>query len=98
MRNHRLPGKDVKASGSMPHPQPSPNDNGVFLELRRLSRFLPSCGAAHVRHAETFALRIHAAYEFVDDLGHVARCLDASGAFNMSRQFILLLTELAAIV
>jgi len=39
-----------------------------------------------MRHADAIVFGIYAANKLVNNLGHVAGCLDASGVFNMRRQ------------
>ncbi len=86
MGYYGLSGRYIERSTFVLHVKLPPNHNCVLFELRRLARLLPPGGAAHVRYADSIVFRIHAANKFVNDLRHVAGCLNASGIFNVSRQ------------
>jgi hypothetical protein len=83
---HRLTRSDIEYTALMAHAQLPSNHYGVLLKIGRLPWLLPSRGAAHVRDADALAFRVHAANEFINDLRHVSRRLDASGALNVRRQ------------
>src|SRR6185312_2974557 len=86
MSHYGLPRRNVEGPSFMLHVQLAANHDGIFLKLRRLPGLLPSCGAAHVRDAEALGLRIYAAKKLVNDLGHIARCLNARRLINVGRQ------------
>src|SRR5258707_3767875 len=86
MGQYGLAGRDIERSILMLHAQLATNHDCVLFEFRRLSWLLPSGGAAHVRNADAVVFRIYAAKKFVDDLGHVTRCLNTSRLINVSRQ------------
>lgn len=91
MSDYGLAGRYIERSTFVHHVELAPNHNGVLLELRSLSRLLPSRGAAHVGNAEAISFRIYAAKKLVNMFRHVAGSLDARGVFNVSRQEIVLL-------
>src|SRR5262245_12236451 len=86
VRHYGLPGRNIEASFPVAHVQLSSNHDRVLLKLRRLSRLLPSGGAAHMRDTYRLVFRVHPAKEFINDLWHVARGLYPSGTFNVCRQ------------
>jgi len=95
MGDHGLARRNIERSSLMADAKPPVENDGVLLKLRGLSRLLPACGAAHVRHTDAIFLRIHAANVFVDDLGQVACRLDA-GCCSMSvGKIVLLINGLA---
>jgi hypothetical protein len=47
---------------------------------------LPPSGTAHMRYAEPLGLGIYPAKKFVNDLGHIARCLNTGRLINVCWQ------------
>ena len=59
--------------------QQTGEDDGVFVEVGSLAGLDPAAGTAHVGDAEVLGGGVHAADEFVDELGLIARRGDACG-------------------
>ncbi|SRR5581483_6077963 len=88
MSDDCLAGPDFKLATLVAHSKAPLQDDGVFLELRRLSGLLPAGGAAHVRDAEAAFAGVEPPDIFIDEFGHIARGLDARRCFNEFGQAI----------
>ena len=79
MRNHGLTRHHVHLTILVPHSHHALEYQSKFVELRSLSRFLPSLRAAHVGYADARTVRVHSSNLFVDQLGFASRGGYASG-------------------
>ncbi len=80
--NHRLTFAYIERPAAGFDPEQTAKDDGVFVEVRRLTRLDPAAGAAHVGDADVIARGVHVAYIFVDQLGLGSGSLDAGGLGN----------------
>ena len=85
VRDHRLPGVNVKKTALVLHPECTFEDHGEFVESRSLPRLYPAAWALHVGHASLSGLRIYAADVLVDQLGFVSGGRNARGLRDQSR-------------
>lgn len=69
-------------AGFMLNPQRAPQNHGVLVKFRSLSRFLPTFGTVHVSYADVRGRGIHAADVFLNDLRLRSGGLDAGGMRN----------------
>src|SRR5271169_5734270 len=77
MCNNSLSCGNVERSRLMFDAQRAPENDGEFVEGRSLSRFDPPCRTAHMGDTCGGGLRIDPSNVFVDELGLVARGLNA---------------------
>src|SRR6266481_552428 len=86
VRDYRLSCCNFKYAVFVVDQQTSAEHERIFVELRTLSGLLPSCGTAHVRHADAIFPVVDAANVLVNCFRQISCWLDSCGSWNKHRQ------------
>ena len=78
----RLTGRNVKSSFLVSHTKAAPQDESIFVEVRRLAGLDPAWRTAHVRDADLFVAGIHPANKLFYDFGFGPGGGDSSWRWN----------------
>ena len=84
-RDDGLAGANVDRAVARGDAQRAAQDDGVFVELGRLSRLDPSARTVHPRHTARGRLRVDASDELFDSLRFVTRRFDDGRLFDVRR-------------